>query len=293
LAIWVCGLWATTRIWTKLNLQTRYLLLALPLLGVLSVPASWFFLEWLRWPIAAQVQPARALLYTVSFSAIACGLAGLWAGQELRFREAAAWFSLLFANALGNGILEILRVTGTRPVFTFFAAGLLACSFTFLIRRFLEHKSPLVLLAPALAVICSLLLRGPGPGDNTGSLTEVAGWAESSTWGSSMFLFPDAQRALYPGVFRARSKRALYVDWGSREVSTAFESFAVEWCKRWQQTMTGSFRAAKLQDMLQYPIDYYVLKRGNMLRAVRPVFATRDYLVYDARDLRNVPGGLN
>ena len=55
LAIWVCGLWATTRIWTKLNLQTRYLLLALPLLGVLSVPASWFFLEWLRWPIAAQV----------------------------------------------------------------------------------------------------------------------------------------------------------------------------------------------------------------------------------------------
>jgi hypothetical protein len=293
LAIWVCGLWATARIWTKLNLQTRYFLLILPLLGVLSVPASWLFLEGLRWPIAAQVQPARALLYTVSFSAVTCAIAGLWAVQELRLREAASWFFLLFANTLSEGVLNVLRITGLRHLLEFCAAGLLACGLAFLIHQFLQHKSPLIFVAPLVAVLCSFLMNGVGSAGTTESIAEVAAWAESSTWGSSMFLFPDAQRALYPGVFRARSRRALYVDWGGRGVSTIFESFATEWWKRWGQTMAGSFRAGKLQDMLEYPIDYYVLKRANMLRTVRPVFATREYLVYDAQDLRNAPADLD
>ena len=30
-----------------------------------------------------------------------------------------------------------------------------------------------------------------------------------------MFLFPDVGHDLYPGIFRALSERALYVDWKS------------------------------------------------------------------------------
>ncbi len=76
LAIFVCGIWATTRIWPVLNRQARWLLVALPLGGVLSVPLSAILLERLRWALVPQVQPAQTLLFTVAFASIACAVAG-------------------------------------------------------------------------------------------------------------------------------------------------------------------------------------------------------------------------
>jgi hypothetical protein len=119
-----------------------------------------------------------------------------------------------------------------------------------------------------------------------GPVLELADWADKNTWGSSMFLFPDAGRALYPGMFRAASRRALYVDWMSGSLSTFFESFAEEWRARWQLTMAGKFSPAGLKTMLPLPIDYYVLKRTNKLIRIPAVFANREFVVYDAHDLR-------
>jgi hypothetical protein len=102
-----------------------------------------------------------------------------------------------------------------------------------------------------------------------------------------MFLFPDAGHSLKPGIFRALSKRALYVDWKSGSQVNYFESFGDEWYSRYEHTMSGPFTARRLEKMLSLPIDYYVLKHDHKLKSIRPVFENSEFVVYDAQDLRN------
>jgi hypothetical protein len=235
LAILICGLWAVARIWPSLNRQARWLFLAPSLLGILSVPVSAFLLAQFGWWFFPQLQPARALLFTVEFSLIASAIAGV---QALRVRnrvESLAWFLFVFAMIIATP-----------------------------------------LAAP----------RAPRISDRE-AVTDLARWAEASTWGSSMFLFPDAGRDLYPGVFRAESRRALWVDWESGAQSCYSGSLAGTWNERWHREMEGPFSARRLQASLPLPIDYYVLKASNRLTGVRPVYANSAFVVYDSRDLLN------
>ena len=66
-----------------------------------------------------------------------------------------------------------------------------------------------------------------------------------------------------------------------------FESLADEWYSRFEQTMDGKFTAARLQDMLSLPVDYYVLERQHQIVEIKPVFENSKFVVYDAQDLRN------
>jgi hypothetical protein len=148
-----------------------------------------------------------------------------------------------------------------------------------------------VLALPVNAQIFSLPRPGPVrvaslPSVQEQSIAELASWAESSTWGSSLFLFPDAGRQLYPGIFRAESRRALWADWKSGVVVDYPEPVGSEWWARWQETMEGPYSPARLRAMLPLPIDYYVLRRQNKLASVKAVFANREFMVYDAEDLR-------
>jgi hypothetical protein len=143
----------------------------------------------------------------------------------------------------------------------------------------------LVFLAP-LTIIPEMRHRPEIPRK---AVAQLADWAETNTWGSSMFLFPDAGHELYPGMFRAESRRALWVDWKSGAQMKFFESVGDEWAERWQDTMAPEFSIERLQAMLPLPIDYFVLKRAHRLTRVRPVFANREFVVYDATDLRNAP----
>ena len=102
-----------------------------------------------------------------------------------------------------------------------------------------------------------------------------------------MFLFPDAGHSLKPGIFRALSKRALYVDWKSGSQVNYFESFGDEWYSRYEHTMSLPFTAPRLEKMLSLPIDYYVLNHDHRLKGIRPVFENSEFVVYDAQDLRN------
>jgi hypothetical protein len=119
------------------------------------------------------------------------------------------------------------------------------------------------------------------------SVRQLASWARENTWGGSMFLFPDSGRGIDPGIFRAESIRAIYVDWNGGELSKYFEDFALEWDGRWHSTVAEPFSARKLEQFLDLPVDYYVLRRQNALARIRPVYSTRDYLVYERHDLRN------
>jgi hypothetical protein len=125
-----------------------------------------------------------------------------------------------------------------------------------------------------------------------GSVSQLASWAKESTWGGSMFLFPDAGRADYPGVFRAESIRAVYADWNGGELSKYFEDFAREWDSRWHSTMAGEFSARRLEQSLDLPVDYYVLRRANALERIEPVYSTLDYVVYERHQLKNETGPL-
>jgi hypothetical protein len=121
---------------------------------------------------------------------------------------------------------------------------------------------------------------------------ELAAWAEHETWGSSMFLFPDAGRGNYPGMFRALSRRALWADWQSGMLVNYSDEAGLEWWSRWQQTMAGNYSASRTQTFLPLPIDYFVVEKKHKLAGVKPVFENAAFVAYDAQDLRKVSGPL-
>jgi hypothetical protein len=123
-------------------------------------------------------------------------------------------------------------------------------------------------------------------------VAELAGWAERSTWGSSLFQFPDAGRSNEPGIFRALSRRALWADWQSGLIADDSDPAGQEWWSRWQDTMEGGYYAGRVQNMLPLPVDYFVLTREHVLSGVKPAFANSRFVVYDAQDLREFRGGI-
>ncbi len=295
LAIFVCGLWATVRIWPALNRQTRWLFLMLPVCGILSIPISDLLLEHLRWSLIPQIQPARILLFTVAVASVACSIAGVRAALARKIWEACLWFVLVIALPIDIRVLDLLRVRQSADLARLGVCILLAVALAILLRQFGATKwRPLVLLIPVVSVFATPRVRRVEdyPKIDSTSIAEVADWAEENTWGSSMFLFPDAGRELYPGIFRAESRRALWVDWQSGTEVDFFESAANEWWDRWQHTMQGSFSPPRLQDMLSLPVDYYVLKRRDQLADIKPVFANGEFIVYDTSDLKNASTAL-
>ena len=246
LLLFVLDLWAVARIWPALNRQAKWIFTALPASGILSLLLSALLLDHLHLSFIAQVQPARALLFTVAFTWLACAIAGLRALGHRRKAEAVAWLSV--------------------------------CA----------------------AVLAMGLLRRPAP-PVVRSLPQLASWAESNTWGGSMFLFPDAGRALDPSAFRAESRRALWVDWESGAQTRYYPELARLWWERWKDTMQNPLSDRLLQHLLTLPVDYFVFHREHPLafetaagyRYIKPVFSNADFLVYDAADLRFKPGRLH
>ena len=292
LALYMCSIWATTRIWDSLNRPSRWFLASLPLIGILSVPVSYVLLERLGLAIIPGLQPARLLVFTVVSASLACAIAGIQAANDHRRWQAFLWFLPVLAIPINACVLDMFALT-TRSAVQLFALWLaLAALLAWLLSaRDLRWQSPIRGAALAVPVLAMFLLPLAGvsnyPNIDKRPVAEVARWAEANTWGSSVFLFPDSGHALAPGMFRALSRRALWVDWKSGGQVNYFESLGQEWSARWQQTMEGTFTVERLQGMLDLPIDYYVLQRSNRLAAPKPVFENQVYVVYDARDLKN------
>ncbi len=146
-------------------------------------------------------------------------------------------------------------------------------------------------VVPCLLAVLLLpfVLPRPPRYSNEKEIAQLANWAQETTWGGSMFLFPDASRELYPGMFRALSSRAVWVDWATGRQVASSDLFADEWFRRWQDTMEPKIQCGKLREFLLLPIDYFVLKRENALRNAHPAFATAHFVVYDVSELRNSP----
>src|SRR5262249_40931407 len=75
----------------RLRLGSKWL--ALPLIGLLTMPLSWLLLDQWQWSLIPQVQPMRALLFVTLGMQFFAAVAGVKATSRW---EAAAWFSIAF-----------------------------------------------------------------------------------------------------------------------------------------------------------------------------------------------------
>lgn len=281
LALYVCGLWATVRIWKMLNRQLRWLFLTLPLMGALSLAFSAMLVEGFRWPRAAEIGLTRILIYTVAFAAIACGIAGVRSAIERRWVEAWLWLTVAFALPIDSRIFDFFKLTSPAKFFQLFTCVLLAGLAAFAIQQ--RGKRWWRYSLAGLPFLAAFALRNvefqtAQPSVDNAAVSELAHWAEQNTWGSAMFFFPDGGRELYPGVFRAESRRAIWVDWSSGDEVRYVGSAGIEWWDRWQS-------AAPPGRVTSLPIDYYALKRTHELPGIKPVFQNSEFVVYDANQL--------
>ncbi|PYT29475.1 MAG: hypothetical protein DMG58_16205 [Acidobacteria bacterium] len=120
------------------------------------------------------------------------------------------------------------------------------------------------------------------PMEHTRELAQLSQWARTATPQDAVFLFPDADQALYPGIFRAEALRAVYVDWKTGGQVNFFKDLAEEWWSRWQKTMADPFDQKDVGRYRGLGIDYFVLQRKNQLGGVKPLFENCRFVVYQA-----------
>jgi hypothetical protein len=240
--------------------ELRVFVLGLPVLGILSMPLSWLLLEHGKWAFIPQLQPLRTLLVVVLMAQFTTAAAA----TKGRIAESIVWFAVAYLIPLP---LDWRTVS--------VALGLAAIGFI------AAYRVPVLALAAFWAIP---LLGGivNYPRLHTPDLAQLAQWARSSTPRDSVFLFPDAGRALAPGIFRSEALRAVYVDWkGGGQVNYSKE-FGEDWWFRWQQTIGRGFKPDDLPRYDALGIQYVVLKPANRL-ARTAAYENGSYVVYALR----------
>jgi hypothetical protein len=239
-------------------------LIAIAVLGLLSVPLSWLLLEQMKWALIPQLQPMRALL----FIAVAMQFfAAVAAFKAPRFLEAFAWFVAAYLLIVQPVVTE---PWAWRPVLVI--VGLAAISAT---------NRALPVLAAVAAFFAIPIVGGVAnyPRLHTPDLAQLSEWARTSTPRDAVFLFPDAGRRVDPGIFRAQALRAVYVDWKGGGQVNYIPDFAGQWWFRWQQTMVPRFTAAAVPKFDALGIQYIVVQPKNRLPQAA-VFENASYTAY-------------
>ena len=277
LFLWAASLVALWRVRKPASREACFFLAGLPLVGVLAMPASWLLLEKCKWILMPQIQTARAVLLITVLAGLLASAAAVNAGRQGRWWESASWFLIAFAipiNTLAGGPLDILRELGwTAPACALLAA--LAVRAESSGRRWALPAWAAAVLVPFFLI--AAVHKAAAPPDDVAGL---AAWARSATPRDAVFLFPDAARDLYPGVFRARSLRAVYVDWKGGGQVNFLGSFALEWWARWQRVGAGRFDPRQVAAYPGWGIDYFVLQRAHRLPGRATVFEDSEFLVY-------------
>ena len=271
--------------WPVLDLE--FFLLGMPLAGVLSMPLSYLLLDRMKLALAAQLQPARNLLFTVALAGIMAAAAAAKAAERGRRLEGFAWLVAVFAVPAHTRLLQLGPLDFSQPLSrrrTLLVAALAAFTAAAMWAAPRRRVLGAVLCGvAALAPFAAIPLYGKVqnyPDLHNPELDELAAWARASTPRQAVFLFPDAGRELFPGIFRAKALRPVYVDWKSGGQVNFLRGFAELWWERWQNTMAAGFRLSKLPDYRARGVDYVVLRRPRKLPGRSPVFQNARFLVY-------------
>lgn len=278
-AVAVGGYW---RVRDKVPAELRVFLLGLPVLGMLSIPLSWFLLEHMKWALIPQFQPVRALLFVVMTALFSACLAGVRAAARGRWAEAFLWFILPFLIPINTKVLawpawnRVAVVAGLAALAAFaaWADG----------RKY--RWAPAILATAALAGFLALPTLGKVsnfPRLHTPELAQLSAWARSQTSKQAMFLFADVRYGVDPGIFRIDALRPVYVDWKGGGQVNYLRVLGEQWWQRWQAVNMCNFRIWNLSRYAPLGIDYLVLQTANRLPGREPVFENKRYLVYRLR----------
>jgi hypothetical protein len=254
----------------------RMFAVGLPLIGVLSVPVSYVLTEKVKWAAMSQVQPARALLWVTAFAVIAAAAAAVRAGERRIWWESMLWFTVVFAIPIQAHIFEI---TAMHLMLALALAAVATGAVLGARRRGAIAGLGIAIILPYFAIPLVGGVRNY-PRIETPELRALADYARARTSKDAMFLFPDAGKALYPGMFRAEAVRSVYVDWKAGGQVNYFRSLAEEWWERWQATMAGGDIAGNLNRFRDLGIDYVVLNKSAAIPGRAPVYSNNGYIVY-------------
>ena len=288
LVAWSVSILAFLRLRSHMSVGLQFFAVGLPVVGMLSIPASYLLLDEWKWALLPKFQPVRALLFVIAVALILSMAAALKAALEKRLPEALFWAVIAFALPLHPRITELLWPDLSNSLIRRrVAVGLGLAAMAVAAGWF--HNSRPILSWPAwgLALLLPFVLiphygkvHAAEPSIESPELMELSAWAQTNTPKEAVFLFPDAGKALYPGVFRSRSLRAVYVDWkGGGQVNMVSE-FGTEWWRRWQETVAAGFRPDQLGKYARLGVDYIVVNPTNRISNQSPLFENGDFLVY-------------
>jgi len=269
LAVWRLGATAAVRTF----------LLGLTAIGLASIPFAYVTLDVYGWALMPQLQPARAVLFVTAAAVIACGAAAMRAGA--RWAECAAWLLVPVIIPLHKSVLPLVTfnlvdgLTAREVIVLFGTVAAIAAALAWSTDR----------LRPALviAVLCVYIaIPVAGGVENypplwSPDLMALNDWARSSTPKTALFHFPQAGRALYPGIFRAEALRSVYVDWKTGGQVNYFKSLGEEWWSRWNQTMV---RDPDIHELKSRGIDYVVVQNSSNWLGGVAVYSNKTYSVY-------------
>ncbi|MEO8661007.1 MAG: DUF6798 domain-containing protein [Bryobacteraceae bacterium] len=276
-AVAVC---AMARLGRELREPVGVPLVAMPIYGLLAIPASYVVLETMRWSLMPQLQPARAALFFTVFTLLLAAVAGVKAATRGAIAEAVLWFVPVFLIPANARVWPDLSepMLARRAVIVLVLAALAAAAAWSGTRRHGWTAWCAALVLPFF------LIPGWGglqnyPELHSAELDELSAWARSGTARDSVFLFPEAGRGLQPSVFRARALRAVYVDWKSGGQVNLLKDFAEEWWRRWQETMQDG---AKVDFALysRLGIDYVVVRAEQRLEGRAAEYTNSAYAAY-------------
>jgi hypothetical protein len=258
----------------------RFFLIGLPLLGVLSLPASYVLLEKMHWALIPEFQPVRALLFVTAFAMILGAVAAAKAVAAKRYAEALIWLVLAFLPPANR---EVAWPTWNRVGVVLVVALLTAAAIWAIQsgRRWLKPAAMAAMLAPFFLIPTWGRMQ-TYPMEHFPDLAQLSQWARSATPKDAVFLFPDAAQALYPGIFRAEAVRAVYVDWKAGGQVNFFKDLGEEWWSRWQKTMAAPFDPKDFARYRGLGIDYIVVQPKNRLEGIKPDFENGRFVVYSA-----------
>ena len=279
LVLYAASLAAYARLRKRAARDLRFFLIGLPLVGMLSVPASYLLLEKMKWVLLPQVQPMRALLFVTVIAELSAAAAGIVAVAARRRMEGFAWFTLVYLIPL-NTSLTAMPTWNRALAAALLAAG--AALAAFAEARKFRWSAPAMAGAAMAGFFLIPTLAGVSthPRLHTAELTQLSAWARASTAPDAVFLFADEGKRLHPGIFRSEALRAVYVDWKGGGQVNYLADLGAQWWSRWQQVLAAPFDPRNVARYGGLGIDYIVLAPRNRLPDRAPVFANAGYLVY-------------
>ena len=267
LLLWAVSLVAFFRVRRKLPREMQAFCLVLPLIGALSPALSYLLLEDWKWSLMPQFQPSRYLLLVTFFAVLLAAVAGIRATEKRRFLEGFLFFLVPFAVPTVSNLWQPMMVE--RVVVILLLAAVAVAAVRWPRMMVLATLLPFALI-PAIGKVHNY------PAAHTPEMAELVEWARANTPKDAIFQFADAGQAQYPGVFRARALRAVYVDWKSGGQVNFLPAFANEWWRRWRLVEN----VLPLSGYHALGIDFVVFQNLHRLKDVQPIYQNARYLVY-------------